>query len=246
MQVLAFIEQNYYETGLLPTKEKTAEHFNISLRNLAGIFRRTDFINAFRARGLPDYKTVKQNDKGLLTPMQLAVANILLNTHDRNTLRKKLTTLGVTTTQFQAWQKQSAFQDYLRRESIARFGNADVDARLGLVKLVQDSDLNAIKYYMEVSGIYSPASTQVFDLQRILAQVLELLVKYLAPAELLAVAEQLESILNNQIPPKEPTQEFIPVESIEAPDVDVFGDEHDQGSGWFPDERGESFHLTLS
>jgi len=255
MRVLAFIEQRYYETSLLPTKEVVAEEFEISLRDLAAIFRRNDFKTAYEARGLPSYKTIQSNDKGLLTPIQLAVANVLLNTHDRNTLRKKLTTLNVTTTQFQAWQKQPAFQDYLRRESIARFQNADVDARLGITKLVQDSDLNAIKFYMELAGIYSPNQQPILDLQRLLASVLELLVKYLAPGELLEVAEGLEQILQTATHPttqNKPqwieTHELpVVIDEIEVlPDDDVQGDEHDYGLERDSTGGSQGINISLS
>lgn len=251
MRVLAFIEQRYYETNLLPTKEHVSEVFDIDLRTLAAIMRRTEFKTAFKARGLPDYKTTQENDKGLLTPIQLAVANVLLNTHDRNTIRKKLQILNVTTTQFQAWQKQPAFMDYLRKESIARFQNADVDARLSLTKLVQDSDLNAIKFYMELSGIYSPNQQPILDLQRLLATVLELLVKYLAPAELLEVAESLEDILNSAAKPSIKEPQWIEAKEIPAGpvgefDADVQGDEHDNGSERDSPTGSKGFSLSLS
>jgi len=252
MEVLSFIEQRYYETNLLPTKEAVCEKFNIDLRTFAGISRRSEFQNAFAARGLPSYKTLKANDKGLLTPIQLATANILLNTHDRNTIRKKLAALNVTSTQFQAWQKQAAFMDYLRNESIARFNNADVDARTNLVKLVQDADLQAIKYYFELSGVYSPNAQPILDLSRILASVLEILVKYLAPAELLEVANQLEGTLNGELVPVEP--KFI--EAREIPfdtfrdlmenDDSVPSDEHDSGSERDSDPGGPGFSFSLS
>lgn len=260
MQVLAFIEQRYYETNLLPTKEAVCEQFNIDLRTFAGIARRTEFVNAFKARGLPSYETVRKNDKGLLTPIQLAVANILLNTHDRNTIRKKLTALNVSSAQFQAWQKQAAFMDYLRNESIARFNNADVDARVNLVKLVQDSDLQAIKYYFELSGVYSPNAQPILDLSRILASVLEILVKYLAPGELLEVANQLESALNGELRPVEPKfiethevtnsgavgigfDEFVDL--MEGQDDTVPSDEHNPGPERDSAQGREGYNFTL-
>jgi hypothetical protein len=255
-EILAFIEQRYHETSLLPTKEILCERFSITPRQLAAYMRRKEFQTAFEARGLPSYRTIAVNDKGLLTPIQLAVANTLLNTHDRNTLRKKLQLLNVTTTQFAAWQKQPAFQDYLRSESIARFNNTDVDARLSLTKLVQDADLNAIKYYMEVSGIYNPVATQVIDLQRILASVLELLVRYLAPGELLEVANDLEKILAGSIPdPIEP--KWIELEEPDDGngidgtdtigfDTDVPNHEYLDGSERDPAAERQGLRLTLS
>lgn len=224
IEILTYIEQKFYETGTLPTKEVLCQEFGIDLRRLAAYMRKTNFKTAYAARGLPDYETKTKNSKGLLTPIQLAVANILLNTHDRTTIRKKLQAMGVTTTQFQAWQKQEAFQNYLRRESIARFNNTDIDARLSLTKLVQDSDLNAIKYYFELSGIYNPANQQLINLTSILATLMEILVRYLGPQELQEVAEQLELLLTGQYQPQgrnsQVSNPALPVNSFQLETLD--------------------------
>src|SRR5436190_21612514 len=88
-EILSYIEQVYHETSVLPTKEKLASYFDMTVRELAGFFRRQEFKEAFAARGLPEYKTFQKATK-VLTPMQLAVANVILNTHDRTTLKRKL------------------------------------------------------------------------------------------------------------------------------------------------------------
>lgn len=256
LEILTYIEQKFYETGRLPTKESLCEHFNLDLRRLAAYMRRSNFKTAYEARGLPSYQTTKANDQGLLTPIQLAVANVILNVHDRQTIRRKLQAMNVTTAQFQAWQKQEAFQSYLRRESIARFNNTDVDARLSLTKLVQDSDLNAIKYYFELNGTYNPANQQLINLTSILATLMEILVRYLGPQELQEVAEQLELLLTGQLSPQNKVngkRDQLPVRSIEATsareaefvNVDIYSDEHNYGLERDAHSGSEGGNFTL-
>jgi hypothetical protein len=266
-EILAFIEQIYYQTNLLPTKEKIQEEFEIDSRTLARITRTTEFKNAYEARGLPNYSQfLKQAETKLLTAKQLMIANIVLNTYDRKSLAAKLKAINITTTQFQALQKNPTFMAYLRQESINRLSNADVDARLSLTRLVQDADLNAIKFFYEITGQHSPVQQQSIDLLSVMAQMMEILVQYLMPSQLLEVADKLESVLNGGKPrpiettvtldeaPVDPLMDFAaPLQSSKAI-VNILGEEdknaipsaeRSSGPERNSDPEREGFHYSL-
>jgi hypothetical protein len=247
-EILTYIEQAYHQTGILPSKEKIAEHFDLELRVLAGIFRRSEFKTAYQARGLPNYNQHLQSRANrVLTPMQLAVANQILNTYDRKTLSAKLKAMGVTTLQYQAWLKEQAFQDYLRSESQNRLGNSDIDARLSLMKLVQDGDFQSIKFFYEISGQHSPQERANLNLMNILSQLMEILVQYLAPNQLIEVADKMELVLNGSsvIPISPPVD--VPLSAEEnSGDIDAIQRaEQVDGPKWDADERSQSLHFTI-
>src|SRR5204863_3400254 len=101
-------------------------------------------------------------------------------------------------------------------------------------------DLNAIKFYYEVSGQHNPNAVQVMNLASILAQLMEILVGFLTPSELITVADKMETILNAQS--KELNSAAVPrVASSEekpgfTPENEVFdailSEERPTGSEW--------------
>ncbi len=90
----------------------------------------------------------------MLTPIQLALANLLLNLQDKKPVKEKLKELSqefgveVTTQQYNVWLRQPAFADYLKQRAESMFKSSDFAAYNGLVKSVESGDLNGIKLFL--------------------------------------------------------------------------------------------------
>ena len=143
----------------------------------------------------------------LLEPKQFIVAQMLLNTADRRSLRTKLKEANVTVAQFDRWRRTGVFTSYLRKEVQRRFKDADVSADLELVKLIEDGDLNSIKYYNEMTGRYQ--SPEEVNIQKVLATIMEILVQYVGSDVLVKVARELETkVLSRSIEVGEVSNDF--------------------------------------
>lgn len=116
----------------------------------------------------------------------------ILDYHDKRPIRVKLKDLGVTTTDYNNWLKEERFHTLLKRELDARFKNVDIDAQLGLARLVLDGDLNAIKYYYEFTGKYRPSTETNVNITIVLAKLMDVLVRHLDSEVLDTIATEIE------------------------------------------------------
>ena len=216
LEILGWIEQVFYKTGSLPTKDKVCEEFDLNYRSFAHHARKLKWKEAWNARGLPSFE-VSKNTRTTLTAQQVMVANVMLNEYDRTSAKRKLEALGFTTAQFQAWMADSRFVAYLREESNRRFRNADIVAHNSLVKLLHDGDLNAIKYYFDITNLHSTQADAI-NFHSILAQLMEILARYVPPGVLNQIADDLDGLISG-IPRPNKELEFaapLEVESFEG------------------------------
>lgn len=203
VDVLTFIEQMWWEDNkTLPTDERIAEATSVSLQTIRGYWTNSDFRAALNARGVT---FANELDAGRsLTYKQLMVANMLMNLHDKRSLREKLTTppvdaLEVTPSMVAAWMRQPAFQAHLRRRAENLFADADVSANLALVKAIDQGDLKAVQLFFEMTGRYTPRSTVDVNIHSIMARMIEIVSIHVSdPATLEAIAADLEGLLPGQ------------------------------------------------
>lgn len=218
LEILSWIEQVFYKTGSLPTKDKICEEFDLNYRSLAHHSRKLQWKSTWAARGLPSFDE-SGKAKQTLTAQQLMVANVMLNEYDRNSAKRKLEALGFTTSQFQAWMADPRFTGYLREESMRRFRNADIVAHNSLVKLLHDGDLNAIKYYFDITNIHSTQADSI-NFHSILAQLMEILARYVPPGVLNQIADDLDNLLSGA-PAQTKQLEIAALEVNESPSSPV-------------------------
>lgn len=87
-----------------------------------------------------------------LTPIQLVVANSILDLADTRSDKKKLQDVGCTTTQYQAWLRDPEFKGYLQSRAESLIGDIQHEAMLSLADRVKSGDMKAIEYYHEITG----------------------------------------------------------------------------------------------
>lgn len=142
------------------------------------------------AVGPPEVKLMQKAD---LDTVKRTAISYILDYHDKRPIRVKLKDLGVTTSQYNDWLKEERFHTLLKRELDARFKNVDIDAQLGLSRLVLDGDLNAIKYYYEFTGKYRPSTETNVNITVVLAKLMDVLVRHLDSEILDVIANEIEN-----------------------------------------------------
>lgn len=174
--VLTYIEQEYLMYGQIPTAEAaearkvaSKEFYNKCLHN-------KEFQEALERR---DVKIPLDSAPiGVLTPLQLLVANTMLDLSDNRSEKNKLKDLGIPSSKWQAWLRDPAFQNYLRTRAEAVLGDNLHESHLALVDRVKAGDVHAIKYFNELTGRYVPNATDKVDVNAILMRVLEIIQKH--------------------------------------------------------------------
>lgn len=193
-QVKLFHEQVFYREGKLPTRNEVKESFALELEALEIDYAQ---IEPEIVKWTMDTGLLDQDFNGYLEPKQFLVAQMFLNTSDRRSIRQKLKEANVSVNTWNNWRKSPVFMNYLRKEAARRFGDADVAADLEIIKHIEDGNLDAIKYYHQMTGRYT--SPEAVNVARVLALMMEILVQYVTPDVLNKVAREMETRIYNSL-----------------------------------------------
>lgn len=191
IQTLSYIEQVFWETGHIPTNDVVASTLGYKKSFVESCWKDDTFKTALAARGI-DFNP--EISKEVLNPQQVVLANMILNTHDKTSIRQKLEMVGVSSQQYHAWLREPAFQNYLRKRAETQFAGADHAAYTGLIKAVENNDFNAIKFFFEMRGIYNPKLDVNINIEVVVMQLIEVVAKYVSPEILAKIAEEIEKI----------------------------------------------------
>lgn len=193
---LGFIEQFYHANGTLPEfalLHSTFESYPERPRYLKG-WRDLldDWIEPLEARGLPTFRTAEN----YLDPGFVAAVHLIANKVDTRTIAAKLKQCGIKTAQWNAFLKKKKYLDYYKFHIERVFEDeTQIEAKSSLDTLVRQGDLQAIKYYNEVTGIYRNAdnSTTQATVGAILAGVLEILARKVSTEILNEIAYEIRA-----------------------------------------------------
>lgn len=140
-----------------------------------------------------------------LDPMQLLVANSMLDLIDTRSQKKKLQDLGVSTGQYAAWMNDPVFSDYMRERAENMLGQGQHEAHLALLDKVRMGDMKAISYYNEMIGRFVTQNTGLgtntsgSDFKNILVRILEIINDEIDdPAISLRIADKFKGLINAQ------------------------------------------------
>lgn len=196
--LLNFIEQEFLLHGVCPSEEVCVATKIITQVQYRAAFKSPSFRAALEERGIPLYNLGdSESGKYVLSPEQLVVANVMLDLRDNRSQKKKLADLGVPTNRYEAWLRDPAFQHYIRTRSENILGDNLHESHLALVDRVRSGDINAIKYFNEITGRYVPASNGQVDITAVLMRVLEIIQKYVIDSDVQSLmAEELLEIAN--------------------------------------------------
>lgn len=166
----------------------------------------------------PDSELAKAAGRSKLTPLQLIAANSLLDLVDTRPTKKKLSDLGVNPYQYQSWVKDPEFKKYLTERAESMLGDVQHEAMLALVDKVMNGDMNAIKYYHEITGRFVQASSvnagggSQHDLQQMIVRIIEIIVDEIDDFDLATrISERLKGlVMGNQIAGLLPAAPVVP------------------------------------
>ena len=190
--ILALCEQKYWETGMVPTQAYAAKLLGTTEEKVVAVWNE-QMEGALKSRGI-EYKEMTH----LLSPKQLDVANRVLNTHDKKSLRQKLQEAKVSSQQYSAWLRQPAFHEYLATRATHTLKTSLVSADLKLTELVEGGDLGAIKFINELTGRYNPKITVDVNVNQVLTQVVEIISRYVEPAVLTRIADEIDAVMSGK------------------------------------------------
>ena len=193
--VLTHLEVQFWMTGEFPTEQSIIELFNTQPDRVEAlsVLRNPDLTVQLANRGLPEF--TDRSAKGF-SPEAVIAANMIADIYDKRSISAKLKSVNLNTKQWNGFLKSPDFRKYFQGLVEERFGK-DVStlAKVGIARGVENGDLNAIKYYHEMSGEYRPQNEEVMQLHMIIARMMEVLAKFVSAEVLGQIANELDQAI---------------------------------------------------
>ena len=112
----------------------------------------------------------------------VSAVHLILNYNDKRTVSAKLKGLGITSATWAAWLKKPHCRNYYREHCEDLFSDEFVaESQRNLMASVSAGDLQAIKYYNEITGVYRPQESATQNvIATLFAGLFEILAKHLS------------------------------------------------------------------
>lgn len=199
VKVLSFVEQIFWETGVLPTPEACAEELSLRVQTCREAFQNETFKLALVGKGIDAEQLVVPGkvikESKALSPKQILVANLMLNVHDNRSQREKLSWAQVSSQQYHAWLRQPAFVEFINKRAEQMFGASDHLAYRSLIKNVTAGDPKSLDLFFRMRGIYNPSLNVNLNINAVLTQVIEIVSRHVSPQVMTQIANELDAVL---------------------------------------------------
>lgn len=206
---IPYIEEFWHKKGVFPPPRELR---NRGVNDVSAMCQKPVFIKAMEKRGITIADGITEPPVDF-SKAQLAAIMTMTDYLDQRSSTTKLKQLGLTTTQWNAWMKESKFKDYVHEISAKNFTDGVHMAQVGLAKKLESGDVNAIKYYYEVTGRYNggEAGNQQ-NIRIVLTKLVEVLQRRIKDPELLAqIGRDFDTILSGgSLAPQIPAESMLP------------------------------------
>lgn len=196
-ELIRYISSENSRTGGVPSKEKLREEF--PHLDIDECFADAEFQEILRRRYLDDFYS---NDE-TLSMKQVAFIDMMCSSVDKRKPEQKLKDLGVSAARFQKWLDDPIFNKTLKERAEKAFEDRAPEVFNAIAESAISGDMSAAKFYMELSGRYSPKTN--VNLNTNSGQVIELLIeviqRHVNPDQLAAIAFEFESVLSGDLRP---------------------------------------------
>lgn len=191
-KVMPWFEAYWIRNKRYPPRDSIEQEFGLSQIQISEMESSKLFLKSLERRGVAAPTQVDPySGKPLgLTDRQLAAIAILTNYHDQRAPAARLSILGVSEQELQGWMNNELFRSELQSRADEAFDHVGVDATVNLARHVRQGNLNAIKFYFEVTGrAQSPEEVNVKAAMNILIEAVQKHVK--DPSILKAISDEV-------------------------------------------------------
>ena len=190
-EILTWLDTHFHESqGNYPSIARALKKFPHFKNENAWLDYVDENINPFlEERGLPPVDTTTD----FLDPEFVALTNVMVDPSDRRSDAAKLKEYGKTTRWWRAQLRRRRNREYYQKRIDQIFDEDLVSKiKLGVTRLVETDDLNAIKFASEWTGAFAPKDQEIYNLQLLVRLLMEALAKHVTPEILATVAEELD------------------------------------------------------
>lgn len=174
------VEQLYYLDGDIPSFDRISSLTGSSKAYIEKCFRDSTVVESLAVRGINITASAE-----LLSTEQLAALSVFFDTKDGRSLKKKFNDIGVSTVQWEAWKKQTAFSNYMRTRAESALQANIAETEVSLMDSAHRGDISAIKLHLEMAGRWSSKTVGELNVEFLLMKILEAAQKTIKDPEML-------------------------------------------------------------
>jgi hypothetical protein len=146
-RVLPWIETFWHTNKRYPSDTDLITQFGFTLLELEKIHASKFFKQSLERRGISH-----PNRAHGLTDKQMAAIAVVTNYIDRRPTDAKLAAIGVTAEMYNGWMQDSEFKRQLQSRADEITDNVYPEAQAALARKVSEGEVQAIKFYYELTG----------------------------------------------------------------------------------------------
>lgn len=192
LRAISWLQVFWNRYGSYPEKHQIKEAGHSAALDLSN----AEIVKALRNRGISvGYEEFQPTNE------QLAAITAIVNFDDKRTRGSKLKDLGISVATWDGWMKDERFRDFVHELSNKNFSNALHVAQEGLLTAVEDGKVDAIKYYMELTGRAKEADPALQNIRVIMSRIIESIQYRVKDPDIIRlVANDFEEIINGRVP----------------------------------------------
>lgn len=185
-KILPWVELYWHQYKRYPTDTDLAAQFGFDAEALLRLRGSKYYNECLKSRGI-------RQTSGGFSDKQIAALALITNFADRRPSDAKLAGIGVTAEMYNGWMQDPAFKRELQSRADSILDNVYPEAQAALAKRVASGDVNALKFYYEITG--RAQSPEAINIKMTMARLIEAVQKHVKDPEVLqAIAQELQGV----------------------------------------------------
>lgn len=185
-KILPWVETYWHNHKRYPSDTDLCTRFGFDSLDLQRLHSSKFYDECLRVRGIT-------RDTSHLTDKQVAAISLITNFSDVRPNAAKLAAIGVTPEEYNGWLSNPEFKNQLTLRADDILDNVYPEAQAALAKKVKTGDVNALKFYYEITG--RATSPEAVNLKLTMVRIIEAVQKHVKDPEILqAIASEINAV----------------------------------------------------
>lgn len=185
-KILPWVETYWHNNKRYPSDTELCTRFGFDHLDLQRLHSSKFYAECLRVRGIT-------REAGTLTDKQVAAVSLVTNFSDTRPTAAKLAAIGVTPEEYNGWLSNPTFKNELTVRADDILDNVYPEAQAALAKKVKSGDINALKFYYEITG--RAQSPETVNMKLTMVRLIEAVQKHVKdPKVLEAIANEINAV----------------------------------------------------
>jgi hypothetical protein len=184
-----WFETYWHQNKRYPDDATVIAEFGFSKLQVDALNSSKYWLQSLDRRGIKRPST----EPNRLSSEQVAAIAVITNFSDTRPAKARLAAMGITDEQLHGWQQDPAFQKELTARAEDTFAHVAPVAKIRLAQQIDKGNLNAIKFYFEITG--QAETPETINVKRAMQTFIDVLQRHVPIETLVKVKAETDAIL---------------------------------------------------